>query len=201
MASRNTPNPSGDAVPDADTFVVTRVRRPRGLVNEIVASLGEDIRAGRTKPGDKLPTEAEIMLRFDVSRTVVREAVSRLQACGLVETRHGIGTFVRPPDTSGNFKISAQDFATVADVIAVLELRISLEAEAAAHPAASGRHASRLAHLQDVHRAGFRRYSARLPIPYGDCPRHRQPAFRRFDDLPRVLGHPSNPGQYAANRA
>ena len=132
MESRNTPSPSGDAVPDADALVVARVRRPRGLVNEIVASLGEDIRAERTKPGDKLATEAEIMLRFDVSRTVVREALSRLQACGLVETRHGIGTFVNPPDTSGNFKISAQDFATVADVIAVLELRISLEAEAAA---------------------------------------------------------------------
>ena len=44
--------------------------------------------------GDKLPTEAAIMAEFDVSRTVVREAISKLQASGLVETRHGIGTFV-----------------------------------------------------------------------------------------------------------
>ena len=108
-----------------------RLRRPRGLVMEIVAGLTDDIRAGGTQPGDKLPTEAEIMVRFDVSRTVVREALSKLQAAGLVETRHGIGTFVRQRDLSGNFKISAQDFATVADVIAVLELRISLETEAA----------------------------------------------------------------------
>ena len=132
MESRNTTSTAGDNAQGASTVVVARVRRPRGLVNELVASLGDDIRAGRTKPGGKLATEAEIMLRFDVSRTVVREALSRLQASGLVETRHGIGTFVSPPDTSGNFKISAQDFATVADVIAVLELRISLEAEAAA---------------------------------------------------------------------
>ena len=97
----------------------------------IVESLTANIRAGGIQPGDKLPTEAEIMVRFDVSRTVVREAISKLQAGGLVETRHGIGTFVSQRDLSGNFKISAQDFATVADVIAVLELRISLETEAA----------------------------------------------------------------------
>lgn len=132
MESRITPSPADNPDPAAGAHGAARVRRPRGLVNEIVSSLGDDIRTGRSKPGDKLATEAEIMLRFDVSRTVVREALSRLQASGLVETRHGIGTFVSPPDTSGNFKISAQDFATIADVIAVLELRISLEAEAAA---------------------------------------------------------------------
>jgi len=106
-------------------------RRPRGLVTEIVGSLEGEIRGGQLPVGDKLPTEAEIMARFDVSRTVVREALSRLQASGLVATRHGIGTFVSPVDSSGSFRISSQDFATIADVIAVLELRISLETEAA----------------------------------------------------------------------
>ena len=108
-----------------------RARRPRGLVDEIVETLATSIREGQLQPGDKLPTEAEIMARFDVSRTVVRESLSKLQASGLVETRHGIGTFVLPPQDSGNFKITAEDFATVADVISVLELRISLETEAA----------------------------------------------------------------------
>ncbi len=108
-----------------------RVRRPRGLVTEIVESLAASIRAGQLQPGDKLPTEAEIMARFDVSRTVVRESISKLQASGLVETRHGIGTFVIENRDAGNFKIAAADFATVADVISVLELRISLETEAA----------------------------------------------------------------------
>ena len=106
-------------------------RRSRGLVSEIVESLAAGIRDGQLKAGDKLPTEAEIMMRFDVSRTVVRESLSRLQASGLVETRHGIGTFILPPPDAGNFKIAAADFATVADVISVLELRISLETEAA----------------------------------------------------------------------
>ena len=107
------------------------VRRPRGLVSEIVSSLASSIREGQLQTGDKLPTEAEIMVRFDVSRTVVREALSKLQASGLVETRHGIGTFVIERPDTGNFRIAAADFATVADVISVLELRISLETEAA----------------------------------------------------------------------
>ena len=69
-------------------------RKPRTLALELVDSLGDRIRDGRLAVGDKLPTEAAIMAEFDVSRTVVREAISKLQASGLVETRHGIGTFV-----------------------------------------------------------------------------------------------------------
>jgi DNA-binding FadR family transcriptional regulator len=106
-------------------------RRPRGLVQEIVESLSGNIRDGLIKPGDKLPTESEIMSRFDVSRTVVREALSKLQASKLVETRHGIGTFALAPQDISNFRISREDFKTVADIISVLELRISLETEAA----------------------------------------------------------------------
>ena len=123
--------PDEDLASVAAAPVTPHPRRPRGLVMAIVENLGQSIRNGQLQPGDKLPTEAEIMVRFDVSRTVVREALSRLQASRLVETRHGIGTFVSQRDLGGNFKISAQDFATVADVIAVLELRISLETEAA----------------------------------------------------------------------
>lgn len=111
--------------------VVMRPRRPRGLVPEIVDTLAADMREGRLQTGDKLPTESELMGRFEVSRTVVREAISRLQASGLVETRHGIGTFVMAPQEQSNFRIAPEDFATVADVISLLELRISLESEAA----------------------------------------------------------------------
>ncbi|MDH4450503.1 MAG: FadR/GntR family transcriptional regulator [Rhodoferax sp.] len=108
-----------------------RPRRAKGLVNEVVESLAASIREGVIQPGDKLPTESVIMARFEVSRTVVREAISRLQASRLVETRHGVGTFALAPQSSDNFQIADVDFATVADVIALLELRISLETEAA----------------------------------------------------------------------
>jgi len=114
-----------------DAAARPRARRPRGLVPEIVDTLAADMREGRLNAGDKLPTESELMGRFEVSRTVVREAISRLQASGLVETRHGIGTFVLAPPEQGTFRIAPEDFATVADVVELLELRISLESEAA----------------------------------------------------------------------
>jgi len=131
MNSWKTPSPATGGTLHPPPAVPLRTRRPRGLVGEIVENLMASIRNGQLKPGDKLPTEAEIMASFDVSRTVVRESLSKLQASGLVKTRHGIGTFVLSPEEAGNFKIAADDFSTVADVISVLELRISLETEAA----------------------------------------------------------------------
>ena len=107
-------------------------RKPRSLALELVDSLGDRIRDGRLAVGDKLPTEAAIMAEFDVSRTVVREAISKLQASGLVETRHGIGTFVLGLGQNPGFKITPEQFSTLRDVIAVLELRIGVETEAAA---------------------------------------------------------------------
>ena len=107
-------------------------RRPRTLAFELVDTLGDRIRDGRLATGDKLPTESALMSEFGVSRTVVREAISRLQAAGLVATRHGIGTFVVGLGDSSAFRIAPQQLATLRDVIAVLELRIGLETEAAA---------------------------------------------------------------------
>jgi DNA-binding FadR family transcriptional regulator len=106
-------------------------RRPRTLALELVERFSDRIRTGQLQAGDKLPTEAAIMEEFDVSRTVVREAISKLQASGLVQTHHGIGTFVIGPGDGPSFKITPEQFSTLQDVIAVLELRIGLETEAA----------------------------------------------------------------------
>jgi len=106
-------------------------RRGRGLAHSLVDDFSARIRDGELRPGDKLPTEAAIMQTFGVSRTVVREALSRLQAGGLVETHHGIGTFVLQPRAAGMLRLDAGDVTTSVDVLAVLELRISLETEAA----------------------------------------------------------------------
>lgn len=124
-------------------------RRPRTLALELVDSLGDRIRAGQLQPGDKLPTEAAIMAAFDVSRTVVREAISKLQAAGLVETRHGIGTFVLGPGEGPAFKITPEQLSTLQDVIQVLELRIGLETEAAGL-AAQRRSEANLAALREA---------------------------------------------------
>lgn len=106
-------------------------RRPRSLAHEVVDVLSGRIREGALSAGEKLPTEAEIVEEFGVSRTVVREAISRLQAAGLVETRHGVGTFVLGLGDGAFFRISPDQLETLQDVIAVLELRIAVETEAA----------------------------------------------------------------------
>ena len=102
------------------------------LSDQVASALEAEIREGRIQAGDKLPTEAALAQQFEVSRTVVREAISKLQASGLVETRHGIGTFVLGMGQSPGFKITPEQFSTLRDVIAVLELRIGVETEAAA---------------------------------------------------------------------
>jgi DNA-binding FadR family transcriptional regulator len=105
------------------------------LVSDLAEKLSESIRNCSIRPGEKLPTETEIIRKHGVSRTVVREAISSLQAAGLVETRRGIGSFVR--SASGlEFGIKAESIVTVRDVLAMLELRISLETEAAGLAAA-----------------------------------------------------------------
>ena len=109
----------------------TAQRRPRNLAQGLVESFGDGIRDGRLTPGAKLPTESELMAAFGVSRTVVREALSRLQAAGMIETRHGIGSFVVGAGDGASFRIAPEQMATLRDVIAVLELRIGVESEAA----------------------------------------------------------------------
>lgn len=106
-------------------------RRPRSLAHDVVDALGRRIRDGSLVPGEKLPTEAAIMEEFGVSRTVVREAISRLQAASLVETRHGVGTFVVGLGDAATFRISPEQVGTLHDVIEVLELRIAVETESA----------------------------------------------------------------------
>ena len=94
-------------------------------------ALSERIRNCEFQVGEKLPTESEIMQAHEVSRTVVREAISRLQASGMVETRHGIGTFVLDSAPDKGFHIDPATIVMLRDILAVLELRIGLETEAA----------------------------------------------------------------------
>ncbi len=120
---------AGGPLPFAPAVPVRQ--RGRGLAHGLVDDLGEKIRSQQLRPGDKLPTESAIMQVYGVSRTVVREALSKLQAAGLVETHHGVGTFVLPPRALGMLRLEGPDIATTVDVLAVLELRISLETESA----------------------------------------------------------------------
>lgn len=105
-------------------------KKHRNLAQGVIEQITHDIHNEVLQPGEKLPTESAIMEIHGVSRTVVREAISHLQAAGLVQTRHGIGTFVLEP-APATLGIPSDAIVTVRDVLAILELRISLETEAA----------------------------------------------------------------------
>jgi GntR family transcriptional regulator len=64
------------------------------LYQQISDELRRDIAAGRFEPTGRLPSEAEIGLRFDVSRVTVRLALGKLDKDGLIDRRKGKGTFV-----------------------------------------------------------------------------------------------------------
>jgi len=106
-------------------------KRSRSLVQEVMDDMTAKIRDGLYQTGDKLPTEPDLMAAQGVSRTVVREAMSRLLAAGFVEIRHGVGTFVLPAPVQSPPPLDLITVVTIQDVLAMLELRISLETEAA----------------------------------------------------------------------
>jgi len=104
-------------------------KRAPSLAHELVDVLTQQILLGQFQPGEKLPSEPTIVREHGVSRTVVREAISRLQACGLVETRHGIGTFVLARESQLGLRLTVD---TASSVRGILELRLGLEVQAVA---------------------------------------------------------------------
>ena len=121
-------------------------KRSTNLAQGVVDDLTQRILLGQLKPGEKLPSESTIVLEHGVSRTVVREAISKLQASGLVETRHGIGTFVLEPRAQQGLRLHVD---TVASVRNMLELRLGLEVQAVAL-AAGRRSDAQLAHMRQA---------------------------------------------------
>ncbi|MBT1184352.1 GntR family transcriptional regulator [Streptomyces sp. CJ_13] len=70
---------------------------PRYL--QIAEDIVQQIRAGVLGPGDQVPSEAEMIDRYKVSGGTIRKAMLEIRASGLVDTRHGKGSYVksRPP--------------------------------------------------------------------------------------------------------
>ncbi|MFT2721230.1 FadR/GntR family transcriptional regulator [Deinococcus sp. A31D244] len=65
-------------------------------VDHVLHELRRAIQGGQLNPGDRLPAERELAAQFGVGRSSVREALSVLQMSGLIDVRHGQGTFVLP---------------------------------------------------------------------------------------------------------
>lgn len=72
------------------------------LVREVHNQLLEQISAGAYADlGGRLPSEVELSQAFGVSRPTIREAIARLVEEGVLQKRHGVGTFIHRPPSSG----------------------------------------------------------------------------------------------------
>jgi len=106
--------------------------RPDNLADEIAQQLRDRILKETLGPGQRLPTEQALGAQFGVSRNVVREAIARLKLTGLVETRHGVGTFVKRDLNNRPFEPEKDDLLEFKQLIDVYRLRVEIESGAAA---------------------------------------------------------------------
>lgn len=104
------------------------------LPERVYAALSAEIRNGSLPAGTRLPIEPLLCERYGVSRTVLREAIARLKAEGLLDVRQGRGTFVLPATAATSFRF-AVDGAGQADqieqILELAELRLGVEITAA----------------------------------------------------------------------
>ncbi len=106
------------------------IRKGERLADQLYGQLLEKIVSGQLLEGDKLPSENEISRAFNVSRPVIREALLRLQADGLVYSRQGAGSFVKARPPEGLIKFAQP--SDVAGLLRCFEARLPFEGAAAA---------------------------------------------------------------------
>jgi DNA-binding FadR family transcriptional regulator len=110
------------------------VRKPAKLADSVYEEILGHIAGGRYAEGGRLPSEPKLAEAYGVSRPVVREALSRLRADGVVVSRHGSGSYVQRRPAPDFVRLAP--IGSVADLMRCFEVRIALEGEAAALAAA-----------------------------------------------------------------
>lgn len=104
---------------------ITRVN----LHSEVMQQITSAIQRGQWKPGSKLPGEIALAEMFQVSRTCIREVLKALAYSGVVESRSGVGTFLKEVPSEG--PAAVMDLLSSTDYTEVLEMRKLLEGQAA----------------------------------------------------------------------
>ncbi|MDP5279821.1 FadR/GntR family transcriptional regulator [Sphingomonas sp. DG1-23] len=145
--------------------------------DQVARALGAEIISGVYPPGSKIPGEAEILQRFGISRTVLREVLKTLTAKGLIVSKTRVGTKVLEP-TSWNlfdadvlsWKMSqGMDEAFHGDLT---EIRLAIEPRAAAL-AAKRRDPAAIAELRDAIAAMDRATQTRREFAEADLAFHQ----------------------------
>lgn len=78
---------------------IARANEPK--YSQVKTEILARIQSGQLKPGDRLPSEAELMAEFGVSRHTIRQAIGDLETEGWLDRRHGSGTYVRQQPGAG----------------------------------------------------------------------------------------------------
>jgi GntR family transcriptional regulator, transcriptional repressor for pyruvate dehydrogenase complex len=99
---------------------------------EIARRIERRIVDGTYPPGSKLPTEAALAQELGISRNVLREAVARLRSDGLVWSRQGRGMFVTDLPSAVMFRLDGVALSRRSELARLFELRLEVEAGAAA---------------------------------------------------------------------
>lgn len=81
--------------PDDSEAPMGEIQRPGALYKQVAAAIRDAIASGEFPPGAPLPSEAQLIARYRVSRPTVRNAIAALRTEGLIEVIHGKGSFVR----------------------------------------------------------------------------------------------------------
>ncbi len=117
------------------------------LHSEVMQQITAAIQSGRWKPGSKLPGEIALAEMFHVSRTCIREVLKALAYSGVVESRSGVGTFLKETPSGG--PAAVMDLLSSTDYAEVLEMRKLLEGQAA-YWATERATAEEIAELEDI---------------------------------------------------
>jgi GntR family transcriptional regulator, transcriptional repressor for pyruvate dehydrogenase complex len=121
-----------------DTGALIRPVSRATLPQEIVRALTDLIMKRVWKPGDLIPSEKELAMRFQVGRSTIREAVKSLVVLGVLEARAGEGSFVREPTSellSGGFRWGL--LLSEGNLDDFVDVRVLIEVECARRAAAS----------------------------------------------------------------
>lgn len=95
------------------------------LREQVLNAIGKRIIGGQLKPGDVLPKEDALSEQYEVSRTVIREAVKGLAARGLVESRPKVGTIIRPRSEWQMLDPAVLDWVATAEPETQFKLRLA----------------------------------------------------------------------------